>query len=79
MSIADVSSAIRRLYEADHSSRDTEHDNDPRTHPDDAEWIRFSIRPGDATQVSIGGSASSGQPVRERTSGVAIAQIFTPL
>ncbi len=79
MSIADVSAAIRLLYEADHAARTTEHDNAPINPPDDAEWIRFSIKPGDATQVSIGGSASSGQPVRERTMGIAIAQIFTPL
>jgi len=39
----------------------------------DALWIRFSIRPGESRQVSLGANS------RFRTPGVAIAQIFVPL
>lgn len=47
------------------------YDNDPTEKPENAEWIRLTILPGESLQVSIGDNK------RFRHPGVAMAQVFT--
>lgn len=77
MTLDAVNGAIRTHYDDTHNAIPTEHDNHPIAHPDDAIWVRFSILPGENSQVSIG--ASTITKARTRRVGVAMAQIFGPL
>lgn len=58
----------------DTESVTVQYDNQDKVPPNDALWIRFSVRPGASFQASRGGSTKL-----FRTSGVALAQIFSPL
>ena len=60
---------------ADTLSLETGYDNQDFDPPNNANWCRLTIIPGDTDQVSIGAPASN----RERTVGVMIAQLFVPL
>ena len=49
-----------------------EHDNAEFTKPDEALWVRFTIKHGESVQLSFGSTK------RFRFPGVAIAQVFMP-
>lgn len=77
MTAFDLYSAIRARFEAQVQlplSLPTVYDNGPDTHPDDSLWARWTIQvpPGGTRQVQIS------VPV-DRTTGVAIAQVFQPV
>ncbi len=50
----------------------TEYDNAPFDKPDDSQWARLTVLPGDSFQMELG-SASPHKSV-----GLAVAQIFVP-
>ena len=60
---------------ADVLSLTTQYDNQNLDNPDNENWCRMTIIPGETQQVSIGSPSTN----RERTVGVMIAQLFAPL
>ena len=71
-----VATVARTLYEAAALGVFTQNDNHVTDPPDDGSlWVRLSIRPGESEQQDIGGQ----NPVRQRTFGVVIAQVFGPV
>ncbi len=73
-----VAEVARTLYNAAALGVVTQFDNQVIDHPDAASgdlWVRLSVKPGESEQQDIGGSTA----VRQRTIGVVIAQVFSPL
>lgn len=71
-----VAEVARTLYDAAALNVFTQNDNHVLTPPDDGSlWVRLSVRPGESEQQDIGGQ----NPVRQRTLGVVILQVFSPL
>ncbi|HBG77504.1 MAG TPA: hypothetical protein DDW84_01460 [Phycisphaerales bacterium] len=74
-----VANTIRGRFKtliADTNSLSTQYDNQDFTKPADGSmWCRLTIKEGDSEQVSIGSTGSR----TERTSGIVIAQVFTPI
>ena len=73
-----VAEVARTLYIAAGLGVVTQFDNQVIDHPDAASgdlWVRLSVKPGESEQQDIGGAT----PVRQRTIGVVIAQVFSPL
>jgi len=60
---------------ADALSLPTQYDNQEYENPDDGNWCRLTIMPGETMQASIGSPSGN----RERTVGAMIAQLFAPL
>ena len=60
---------------ADALSLTTQYDNQSLDNPDNTNWCRLTIVPGETQQKSIG----SPDTQRERTVGAMIAQLFAPL
>ena len=78
MSWETMFNTIRSRFKAqieDVLSLETGYDNANFDPPDNANWCRLTIIPGNTDQVSIGAPSSN----RERTAGVMIAQLFAPL
>lgn len=74
-----VAEVARTLYNAAGLGVVTQFDNQVIDHPDAASgdlWVRLSIKPGESEQQDIGGATNA---VRQRTIGVVIAQVFSPL
>lgn len=76
MNVATATSVIRQRFKTEVStpkSIEPRIDNESRENPGaDKLWVRLSVIPGDAEQVS------TGDPKRFRTPGIMIASIFGP-
>ncbi len=78
MTFEAMANAIRSRFKtqvADALSLDTQYDNQGRDNPDNVTWCRLTVKPGQTQQVSIGSPGAN----RDRTPGVAIAQLFCPI
>jgi len=78
MTKTEIANAIRSRFKAqvaDVLSLATQYDNQKLDNPDNVQWCRLTISPGQTTQESIGNPAGQ----RFRTPGVMIAQIFCPV
>jgi len=64
-----------RTQVANALSLTTQYDNHVIDNPGNDNWCRLTILPGETKQVSIGAPSSN----RERTVGVMIAQLFSPV
>ena len=72
-----IHNVIRSRFKAlveDVETLATQYDNEGEDHPEDALWCRFTIRTGESDRADLGVT-----PPRDRTVGVAIAQLFDPL
>lgn len=77
MIIDAVSKASRSRFKtliADVQSLPTHYDNQKFTVPENTRWCRLTVLPGDTEQADMGTPAK-----RWRTSGVVVAQLFSPL